>query len=328
MASSKRDATIDTGIPHNYQDFLLKHLSDWDLESFQKVLGLEVRHLRPISNEGNLLALSQRVFDRAFECPDGSVLDFEFDSTGSEADLIRYVEYAFLLFLNNHRLNARLAPVSVIVIYPAGIPVPPLADIFTGNKLFAIQQKSLDRLINGDELLTELQEMAASGARPFQDKENVVKLPLAVLGQRRENRLSYYREGLKVLKAVYNADPGAERALVLMSLAASQTIGIVELNQILEEFDMDRLTELADAFSRGHYSAQMAEISDLKAKLEKLELERALEKLELEKALEKAERALAKSELEKSELVQAKLIAENDELRAKIAALSAEKRHE
>jgi hypothetical protein len=66
-----------------------------------------------------------------------------------------------------------------------------------------------------------------------------------------------------------------------MSVAASQTIDQNELQQILKEFNMDNLQDLADVFSGGQYSRIKAENAELKDKLENAELKGKLENAEL-----------------------------------------------
>jgi hypothetical protein len=149
--------------PHNYQDLLLKNLTDNYLDSLQKILKIDIKQLRPVSGEVNSVMVTQEVLDRAFECPDGSIVDFEFDSTGKVAALRRYISYTFML-LNNNLVNKKIiAPVTVFVIYPAGVKIPKLEDLLIGNKIFSIYQKFLADLINGEELLKNLQTKIDSG---------------------------------------------------------------------------------------------------------------------------------------------------------------------
>jgi hypothetical protein len=110
-----------------------------------------------------------------------------------------------------------------------------------------------------------------------------------------------------------------------MSVAASQTIDQNELQQILKEFNMDNLQDLADVFSGGQYSRIKAELAELKGKLEKAELKGKLENAELKGKLENAE---LKGKLEKAELngklEKAELMAKNAELMTNIERMRAD----
>jgi hypothetical protein len=189
ILKDKKDSK--TGIPHNYQDLLLKNLTDNGLDEFLKVFALDFKDLKPIRNENNLIQISQYVMDRAFQCPDGSIVDFEFDSTGKLADLVRYVEYAFLLFINNVKQREIIAPVNIFVFYPASVTIPKLDNLFIGNKIFTIRQIPISQYINGPELITSLNGIITSGVNPFHIPENRVKLSLSYLrpGQRKTPRL-------------------------------------------------------------------------------------------------------------------------------------------
>jgi hypothetical protein len=315
---SNENNTDKTGLPHNYQDVLLKNLTDNNLGELFELFDLDIdsKDLRPISNEGNLIQISQDVYDRAFECSDGSIVDLEFDSTGKLSALIRYIEYAFLLFINNIKKNKIIAPVTIIVIYPADVTVPELDDLLIGNKVFVIQQKSLSQHINGPELVKNLTDMKDSGINPFKYKENVVKLPLAILGQVRNKRHGFFLEGLKLVKP-FSDDPVAKYVLTLMSLAVSQTLDKKELQLLLKEFSMENLLELADVFSDGQFTLFKSENAELKAKLEVVELKAKLEVAEFkaEVAELKAENAELKFKLESAELkgISDKIRSDNDD---------------
>jgi hypothetical protein len=275
MKSDKNKSSMkmidEANLPHNYQDLLLKNLTDNHPESLLEILQVDVKGIKPIGNEANQILTSQVVFDRAFVCPDGSMLDLEFDSTGKEADLMRYAEYAFLLFLNNYKQNKIIAAVTVIAIYPAGVAIPQQNELLVGNRIFTIQQKSLARLVNGQELLKNFQDLVSQGVNPFQSSENVVKFPLAILGQEKEDRLSYYQEGLKLAKP-FSDNEKAKNVVAWMTMAASQTLKMDDIRLILKEFNMGNMIQFADELTGGHISHIEAENAKLVAEAENAKL--------------------------------------------------------
>jgi hypothetical protein len=294
--------------PHNNQDFLMKYIVDFYLKVFLTILGMEDQGLQPIGNDFITLEPFETISDRVFCRPDGSTVIIEFDSTGRKDSLNRYLQYAMVQSLAHYKRKECFLPVTIIVLYSSGVLIPELDPRFVGCDLFQWRLLSWADYVDGDNLLEGLRKTFSTGPNPLLDKENVVKLSLAVLGQEEKKRQQFFEDCLDLVKP-YRNDPAvkASNLLPMMSLAALHAMPWCQVAEELQEFDVDELYEMMDVISRGEVSSRIAR-AELKAEAEA--------EVAVLKAKADAEIAVLKAKAEKAE-------AEIAELRAEYAALKA-----
>jgi hypothetical protein len=303
----------------------LKQATDLYLPELQELTGSKAKILSSFSTELNVITTIEGRSDRAFLCDDGSIINYEFESSDGGMDsLVRFVLYAAILFYRNFEVNKKIAPVEMIVLYPAGVKITMIDDIIGPNRLFSMRQMSLDKLIDSEALLQHLKDEMASGLNPFKSRENRLKLSLAVLAVKEKKRPEFYRDSVNVVRPFFD-DEDVKRMAGIITVAASSCLKKEELAYALKELDMESLLELADFISKGHISAQAEENAKLEARLLlEVEAKAKAEKAELE-ARARAEKAEleARARAEKAEL-EAKARAEKAELEAKARAEKAE----
>jgi hypothetical protein len=82
----------DINIPFQNKDLFLKQMTENYLYHFSNTFGIDYdKRMKDITNKISLVDISQFRLDRVFLSPDGTIMIYEFDSTGKQLDLARYV---------------------------------------------------------------------------------------------------------------------------------------------------------------------------------------------------------------------------------------------
>jgi hypothetical protein len=295
-----------------------------------KCFGLKVEYPKVIDS---VFITMEHMLDKVFHCEDGSIMAMEFDSSGRKDSIVRYLKYAMAVSSDND-----FRPVKVVVIYPADCPIPATDKIFRcGCGLFSIEQISLENLIDGENLIKNMEAMVKDNKNPCELDEIVVMLPLAILGQRRKNRFDYCLKALKLIRP-FRDEPATvdSRVWSMMFMAVCHDADVQSFLVILREdnvLDNAEMKEFLDIATNGWFHATIeqnkelqqtveAKIAELAAKDAEMKAELAAKNAEMKAALDAKDAELAAKDAEMNAELAAKtaLTAKNAEMKAELAA--------
>ncbi|MDR2142609.1 MAG: hypothetical protein LBR11_12655, partial [Deltaproteobacteria bacterium] len=170
-------------ISRQSKDIFLKTLVD----NFSNLLvsTLEIHKAQNISvlpNELPIIEVSKAIMDRVLLIDNKNILNIEFDTSGLEENLVRYMFYAAVISQAYYKKYNTYQAVYTAVIYPGFVKLP--TNIYTteGSLLFTVKQIYVPDYINPNEIYNETIHLIQSGENLSLHKQNLLNFLLSPYG--------------------------------------------------------------------------------------------------------------------------------------------------
>ncbi|MDR0548529.1 MAG: cell envelope integrity protein TolA [Deltaproteobacteria bacterium] len=316
--SNKQDKQLK--ITNQNKDVLFKKLFDLFpyilLSIFKFGFGSNSKYVQ-VPSELATIESYQGLPDKVFLVDDCKILAIEFDSSGKQTDITRYMLYAANLSAKYTLISQSKVfyPVYFYVIYPANVKIPPCDYTTEGNLLFSFVPISIGDIIDGNEILAKMIQNLASDPNYIPSDEDSIKLVLAVFGKVKGKRKTFYRKVGRLAGSLYSNKPDQKDKLAVLAGALIKFFSITELGSLLGLGDSS-MAEILDLLSEGKYSLYKKSYDESEAAIKAAERKAAeFKAMFTEFAKENAEFKAMFTEIAK----------ENAELKAEVAELKAAK---